>query len=102
MQKWLKSGIIKSLQQQNPNHTCFQCGSDLLLVSKITESLPGSLFPQTTSMFRCVNKECQDEKDKQAAKNLKMLQDKEIAIKEKLKEKLQERNLLARAMMGKK
>lgn len=88
--------------QHNSNHTCFQCGSDLILISKVTESLPGSLFPQTVSMYRCVNKECQDEKDKQAEKNLKLQQDKEIAIKEKIKEKLQERGLLARAIMGKK
>ena len=95
-----KRGIIKSLQK-NSIHNCFQCGSDLILISKVTEAFAGSLFPQTISTYRCVNKECQDEKDKQAAKNLKLQKEKEVAIKTRLKEKLHEKNLLAQAMGGK-
>lgn len=45
-----------------------QCGSVLILVSKITEQVEGSLFPQTTSIYRCSNDECQEKKDKETAK----------------------------------
>lgn len=38
--------------------------------------MEGSRFPQTNIKYRCSNQPCQDEKDKQAAKRIKMLQEK--------------------------
>lgn len=58
---------------------CFQCGSALIEVSKTTTQLEGSLFPQTTSIYRCSNEACQVEKDREAAKRMKAQQDKEKA-----------------------
>jgi len=64
----------------NPSTTpaakCFQCGSPLIEVSKVTSHPEGSLFPQTVSTFRCSNKECQDQKDKEEAKRLKLRDEK--------------------------
>ncbi len=59
--------------------SCFQCGSNLILAQKITEHLEGSLFPQTTSTFRCSNIACQREKDKQEVYNTKLMQEKAAA-----------------------
>ncbi len=58
---------------------CSTCGSDLILVSTVTEQLEGSKFPQTTTVYRCSNEECQEEKDKQAVKRLQLRKEKEIA-----------------------
>ncbi len=58
---------------------CTTCGSDLILVSTITEQLEGSKFPQTTTMYRCSNQACQEDKDKQAAKRLELRKEKEQA-----------------------
>ena len=62
---------------------CFQCGSPLIEVSKITSHPDGSLFPQTTSIFRCSNEECQAQKDKDEAKRLKLKEDKDEADKKR-------------------
>lgn len=64
----------------NPSTTqdpkCFQCGSPLIEVSKVTTHPEGSLFPQTVSSYRCSNQECQDQKDKEEAKRIKLRDDK--------------------------
>ncbi len=67
---------------------CSQCDSPLILVSRITEKMEGSKFPQTTSIYRCSNLTCQDEKDKEAVKRIKIQKDKEIAIEQRLAQKL--------------
>jgi hypothetical protein len=56
--------------------TCSQCGSPLILVESVTEHREGTLFPETTTSYRCSNKECQDEKDLQTAKRIKMREEK--------------------------
>jgi aspartate carbamoyltransferase regulatory subunit len=58
---------------------CSTCGSDLITLSTVTEQLEGSKFPQTTTIYRCSNEECQEEKDKQAAKRLQLRKEKEQA-----------------------
>ena len=58
---------------------CLQCGSKLILISKVTEQVDGSLFPQTTSIFRCSNNECQEKKDKEAAKRAEASNAKAVA-----------------------
>jgi len=50
--------------------------------------MEGSKFPQTTSIYRCSNLTCQDEKDKEAVKRIKIQKDKEIAIEQRLAQKL--------------
>ena len=47
------------------------------------------LFPQTMTTFRCSNEECQDEKDKQTEKRLKLIKDKEATEKIRLEKKAQ-------------
>jgi aspartate carbamoyltransferase regulatory subunit len=63
-----------------------------VLVSKITEKLESSLFPQTTSIYRCSNSSCQEKKDKEAMKRIEMQKEKDSA---------DERRNLARALHSK-
>jgi len=56
-------------------------------MSKITNRLEGSLYPQTTSTFRCSNKECQEEKDRQTAKRIKIRDDRALEEKKRLERK---------------
>jgi hypothetical protein len=80
------------LKQPKVTPNCFQCGSPLILVSETTELREGSRFPQTTIKYRCSNQECQDEIDKQTAKRVKMIKDKEISDQKRLEKKLQEKS----------
>ena len=49
--------------------------------------MEGSQFPQTTLTYRCSNKACQDEKDKQTAKRLKQREEKEEADRKRIRGK---------------
>lgn len=84
---------------KDSTYNCSQCGSDLILVSKVTEILEGYLFPLTTSTYRCTNDECQQQKDRQAEKLMKLQKEKANAIQIRLKEKLREKKLLAKALI---
>ena len=53
----------------------------------MTEHLEGSQFPQTSSTFRCSNKECQDEKDRQVVLMEKALLDRKLATQKRLEDK---------------
>jgi hypothetical protein len=64
----------------------------LIFVSEVTELKEGSRFPQTTIKYRCSNQECQDEKDKQTAKRLKVLKEKEINDQKRLEKKKLEKS----------
>gem|GEM_PF-2627810 len=66
---------------------CFQCGSPLIQVSKVTAHPEGSLFPQTMSVFRCSNQECQDQKDKEEAKRRKLSEEKAVADQKRADER---------------
>lgn len=66
---------------------CNTCGSKLIFVSKVTETFDGSRFPQTTSIYRCSNKECQDEKDKQTALRIKGRTEREKNMLQKKEDK---------------
>ena len=68
---------------------CSQCDSRLILVSKVTETLEGSRFPQTTSIYKCSNKECQDERERETAKRVKLKKEKDVALEKRVKEKLE-------------
>ena len=56
---------------------CFQCNSELILVKSWEETLQGGMFPQVITIYRCSNKECQEEKDKQEVKRKEAVKDKE-------------------------
>ena len=71
--------------------SCFQCGSPLIFISQVTELPEGSRFPQTTIKYRCSNQPCQDEKDKQTAKRVKILKDKAENDKKRLDKKLEDK-----------
>jgi hypothetical protein len=73
--------------KQKATRNCSQCGSPLILVNEVTEVKEGSRFPQTSTTYRCSNDSCQAEKDKQTAKRLKILQDKEKADQKRLEDK---------------
>lgn len=79
---WYNAYTLK----KTPN--CSQCGSTLIFVSKVTEKVEGSFFPQTTIVYRCSNKECQDQKDQHMAKRYQIRKDKEIADQKRADEKL--------------
>lgn len=72
-------------------HKCAQCGSKLVLVSTVTEKIPGNLFPQTTSTFRCTDDECQSRRDKEMEKRLELKKEKEVADQRRINERLQKR-----------
>ncbi len=80
---------------------CSQCDSDLIQISNVTEKLEGSRFPQTTTTFRCSNKECQDEKDKQTAKRVQLQKDKASADIKRAEEKVNQKKALAEQVLGK-
>ena len=65
------------------NNICFQCNSKLILVSKVTEKATGSVFFQTTSIYKCSNEECQARKDKEADKRKQAQEDKEENTKKR-------------------
>lgn len=80
-------GIPQSLTPSTTSAPkCFQCGSPLIEISKVTSQPEGSLFPQTVYKFRCSNKECQDQKDKEEAKRIK-LRDERVAAEKERKER---------------
>lgn len=82
-------GIIRYLLNATSARRCSQCDSRLILVSKITETPEGSRFPQTTSIFKCSNKECQAEREKETAKRIKLKKEKDVALEKRIKEKLE-------------
>ena len=84
------------MKQPKVTPKCSICGSPLILVSEVTELREGSRFPQTTIKYRCSNQECQDEKDKQTAKRLKIIKDKEINDQKRLEQKQLEKSKMER------
>lgn len=78
--------------KQTDNPTCFHCGSLLILVSKKKETSQDSNFPRIVLKYRCSNKECQEEIDRQTAKRLKLLKEKEATLKKRADLKLRAKN----------
>jgi aspartate carbamoyltransferase regulatory subunit len=73
------------------SHTCSQCGSKLILINTVTEKLEGTLFPQTTSTYRCTNKECQDNRDKEMERRMALRKEKAVSDQRRTDERLQKR-----------
>lgn len=79
------------MANKSPTPSCSQCGSKLILISRTTQQAEGSMFPQTISEYRCSNKDCQDERDKQTAKRIKAQKDRDKTNKEREKLKVKQR-----------
>lgn len=78
-----------------PIPKCSQCGSPLILVSKVTETLEGYRYPQTSTTYRCSNDACQEQKDKETAKRLKLKEDRAQVDKERAELKLEKKKKMA-------
>lgn len=85
------------LNKNNPQK-CFQCKSKLILISRVTEKIAGSLFPQTTSIYRCSNKACQDLKDQDEEKRIQFRKNKELVDQKRAKEKLSEKKRMKKVL----
>ncbi len=64
---------------------CHQCGSDLILIEEKTEILPNHFSPVVTKTYSCSNKECQENKDKETAKRIKLKEEQTIEAAKRLK-----------------
>lgn len=78
---------------------CSRCGFELIFVSQETVRLEGMLYPQTNTIYRCSNTECQKKKEKESADRLKSRLDKE-AIDKQRAEKIQEKRKLVHKAKG--
>jgi hypothetical protein len=67
-------------------------------MSTITQKVEGSLFPQTTTVYRCSNDACQQEKDNETKKRLTLLKEKA----ENEKTRTEERKLKRQTIMQQK
>lgn len=73
--------------KKSPTRKCCHCGSKLILISKKTIQLEGSRFSQTVCEYRCSNIVCQDERDRETEKRIKLQKDKEMADKKRKEDK---------------
>lgn len=63
---------------------CNDCGSDLVIVEETTMTLGNNLYPITKTIYRCTNKECQDDSDQKNAKRAEVRHDQEMARQKRL------------------
>jgi len=87
--------MVNNSDNKKSHPKCFQCGSELIFVSKETVQLEGSRYPQTNTIYRCSNEECQKKKDKEKADRQKLRLNRESNEKERM-EKIQEKRKLGR------
>ncbi len=78
------------------NKKCYQCNSKLVLVNRVTERVNGSIFAQTTSIYKCTNISCQEKKDKEANKRMQIQKDKELANQKRINIKNSRNKAVAR------
>jgi len=79
-----------ALVNKSNSPKCFQCGAELILISKVTETLEGYHFPQTTTVYRCSDVSCQEEKDKQKEKRVKLQEEKARSDAKRAEQKQQD------------
>ncbi len=77
--------------KKTTNRTCFECGSKLILISKVTQKIEGSKFTQTVCEYRCSNPTCQAKKDKDKENRIKLIKEKEQADIKRKNSKLKSR-----------
>lgn len=66
------------------SRNCYKCGSKLILVDEVTETVVGQYGPITTSTYNCSNTECQKTTDKELAKMAIQKEEKEEAQRKRL------------------
>ncbi len=85
--------MVNNSSKKSPN-ICFQCGSELILVSQEIVQPEGTRYPQVNTVYRCSNAACQEKKDKDKADRLKLRLNREVTEKERM-EKMHEKRSLA-------
>lgn len=88
------NSVITKTKSSNSSLKCFQCNSELILVKTWEETPEGGMFPQTITIYRCTNDECQAEKDKQEKKRKEAVKEKEMRMEAIAKVKA-ERKIIA-------
>ena len=89
--------MINNSNNKNSRPKCSQCGSELIFVKKETVQPEGTRYPQTNTVYRCSNEECQKKKDKEKADRQKQRQNRESIEKERM-EKMQEKRELGKKL----
>ncbi len=89
--------MVNSTANKNSHPICFQCGSQLIFVSRETIKPEGTRYPQTNTIYRCSNAACQEKKDKDKADREKLRLNREVTEKER-SEKIQERRKLSQEL----
>jgi hypothetical protein len=87
--------MVNNTDNKGTSPKCFQCGSELIFVSQETLRLEGTRYPQTNTIYRCSNEECQKKKDKEKIDRQKQKENRESIEKERM-EKIQEKRKLGR------
>ena len=87
--------MVNSTNNNDSHPTCFQCGAELIFVSQETIQLEGMRYPQTNTVYRCSNEECQKRKDKEKIDRQKQRLNRESIEKERM-EKMQEKRKLGK------
>ena len=84
------SEVVIHSKRHNLNYNEQSLSSPEFKISRhlIDQLLEGSLFPQTTSTYRCANETCQTEKEKQIEKRMSLIKEKEdaLAVREEKKQ----------------
>ena len=89
--------MVNNSVNKNALPKCSQCGSQLILVSQVTVRPEGTRYPQTNTIYRCSNEECQKKKDKEKADRQKLRLTRETTEKERI-EKIQEKRRLGKKL----
>lgn len=75
-------------------HTCAQCGSELIVVSQETVLPEGARFKQTNTVYNCSNANCQKSQDREKADRLKQQQKRMDTAKQRTENIQEKRKLL--------
>lgn len=67
------------ISSHNSTPKCRICGSELIFVKKVTEQIENYKSEVTTTVYRCSNKECQDDIDKKTELRQKTQKEQEAA-----------------------
>jgi hypothetical protein len=89
--------MVNRSVNKNSHPLCFQCGSPLIFISKVTVKPEGTRYPQTNTLYRCSNDACQEKKDKDKADRVKMRENREITEQARM-EKIQEKRRLGKKL----
>ena len=76
--------MVSNSVHKKSRNICFQCGSELVFVSRETVQPEGTRYPQTNTIYRCSNEECQKKKDKEKADREKLKENRESIEKERM------------------